>query len=300
MSEQMKDTQKGYLYASVAVLIWTGFILVSRMGGISDLGPYDVIAIRYLTCTCLLLPVWWFKYRFNLLNGKLIVASLVGGLAYALCTFRGFQLSPASHAAVLLPGLMPLFIILLSALINKKPQDKSKYLGVVIITLGVGAMFYQQFSATRNFSEGHLWLIAGAFCWSLFSVLISRWNITPWEATVSLAFITCILYLPVYIAYLPKSISSEWWPDILLQIFYQGVLATIVQMIFYVKAVQSIGPASMGAMMAAVPVLSGVIALFLFNELISTELVAGLILVSIGAWLTHSKLFQAKLISTNA
>ncbi|BFM15590.1 DMT family transporter [Maricurvus nonylphenolicus] len=298
----LQATNKGYLYALAAVVIWTGFILVSRMGGISELLSYDVIAIRYATCAALLLPVWWFKYRFNLLNWKLVVASVIGGLAYALFAFRGFQLAPASHAAVLLPGLMPLFIILLSVWINRERQSWSKWLGIGVITLGVGSLFAQQLSQSQglnqsqgqSFAEGHIWLVLAALMWALFSVLIKRWGITPWQATVSLAVITCALYLPVYMFWLPKNISTDLWPDILLQAFYQGIMATIVQMFLYVKAVQVIGPSSMGAMMAMVPVLAGVAAMFALNEPATPELLSGLVLVSVGAWVAHSQWLQTK------
>ena len=37
------STRQGYLAAFGAVLIWSGFILVSRMGGISPLLSYDLI-----------------------------------------------------------------------------------------------------------------------------------------------------------------------------------------------------------------------------------------------------------------
>jgi drug/metabolite transporter (DMT)-like permease len=283
---------KGYLYALAAALLWSGFILVSRMGGISELLAYDVIAIRYVTCATLLLPIWWFKYRFNLLDFKLFFASLVGGLAYALCTFKGFELTPASHAAILLPGLIPLLIILLAVLINKERQTIGKWLAMALTAMGIFLLFSQQLATEGGLSQGHLFLAAGAFCWALFSILVARWNISPWQATVSLAVITCILYMPVYIFLLPKNLSVNVWPDILLQAFYQGFLATIVQMIFYVRAVQILGASSMGSMMAVVPVLSGIAALFIFNESASIELVVGLMLVSLGAWLAHTKLIQ--------
>ena len=58
------------------------------------------------------------------------------------------------------------------------------------------------------------------------------------------------------------------------------------------KAVQAIGPSSMGAMMSIVPVSSGILAIFIFKEAATIELITGLILVSFGAWLAHSKLFK--------
>jgi drug/metabolite transporter (DMT)-like permease len=271
------------------------------MGGLSELLAFDVIAIRYATCAAILLPIWWFKFRFKLFTPRLIICSLVGGLAYALCAFSGFQLASASHAAILLPGMMPLFIIVLSFLINKESHGLQKWLGIGIITLGIIILFAGElgvFNGTINVNMttllGDGWLVAAAFFWALFSVLIKRWQITPWQVTVSLALLTGLFYLPVYIAFLPKAISNAGWEDILLQAFYQGIMATIVQMIFYVKAVQNIGPSNMGAVMSIVPVISGLAAIVIFNEPISEALIIGLVLVSLGAWLAHSRFFKRR------
>ncbi|PCJ35626.1 MAG: EamA family transporter [Moraxellaceae bacterium] len=279
---------RGYLCALGAVLIWSGFILVSRMGGISPLLSYDIIAIRYTTCAGLLFPVWFFWKRFNLLQPKLVISSLIGGLGYALFAFKGFKLTPASHAAILLPGLLPVSIALLSTFINKERPPLSKWLGIGTITLGIFAIFWQEFSTVGGLSEGHLSLAAAALCWAVFSVLINRWNITPWQATVSLALITCIVYLPIYLIWLPKNISTHLIQEIMVQAFYQGFLATIVQMLLYVRAVQLIGAAHMGSMMAIVPILAGFAAIPIFNETFNTTLAAALLLVSFGVWLANS------------
>lgn len=285
----MQNRQKGYLCALGAVMIWSGFILVSRRGGLSSLTAYDVIAIRYLSCAALLFPVWFFWKRFKLLQLKLIVSALIGGLSYALFAFNGFVQAPASHAAVLLPGLLPVMIIMLSSFLNGEQHQISKWLGVSVITFGIGVLFWQEYQLNGVFSQGHLCLAGAAFCWAVFSVLINRWNISPWEATVSLALVTATVYLPIYSLVLPKNISPSLWQDIVLQSFYQGFMATIVQMLLYVRAVQLIGASSMGSMMAIVPVLAGVGAIFIFNEPVRISLVMALVLVSTGIWLANTR-----------
>ncbi len=296
----MSNLTKGYLLGISAALIWCGFILVSRMGGVSELTSFDVIAIRYATCTAILLPVWlYFKFShhplgFNLLTPKLLITSLVGGLAYALCTFKGFELAPASHAAVLLPGLIPLLIIGLTIIVNKDALSLAKIVGMLVIALGISLLLYGQLTQQSGISPGHALLALGALCWAVFTVLIKRWDISPWQATVSLALITCVLYMPAYVLWLPKNMSLNVLADIGLQMAYQGVMATIIQMALYVRAVQLLGASSMGALMAIVPVVSGLAAIVLFNEAVSGELIVGLILVSLGAWLAHSKILHKK------
>lgn len=287
----MTSTQIGYLCALSAALIWSGFILVSRMGGLSELTTYDIIAIRYVTCTVLVLPIWWIKFRFRSFDKRLIAASIIGGLIYAFFAFQGFSNAPASHAAILLAGLMPFFIIILSYFLNRERPSFQKWLGVGFITLGISVLFLPLLN-NGALNEGHLYFVAAAICWSLFSVLIKRWNISPWEVTISLAVVTCVIYMPFYWLLAPKKISIELWQPIAIQAFYQGFLATIVQVVFYVKAVQNIGPSSMGSMMAIVPLISGISAVFIFNETASTSLVVGLMLVSLGAWFAHSRFVE--------
>ena len=286
----MENTKtKGYLCALAAVLIWSGFILVSRMGGISPLTAYDIIAIRYISCAAFVFPFWFFWQRFNLFQPKLIICSFIGGLAYALCAFNGFKVTPASHAAVLLPGLLPITIALISRVINKERHSAVKWLGIMMITFGIMALFWYEFQKTGSLSVGHGLLVGAAVCWATFSVLINRWGISPWEATVSLAVITCVVYIPVYLMYLPKNISTDLLQDIGVQVFYQGFLATIVQMLFYVRAVQLIGAANMGSMMAIVPILAGCSAIYIFDESLSTVLVFAMLCVSLGVWVANSK-----------
>lgn len=275
---------RGYLFGAIAVLIWSGFILVSRFGGMGPLLPADVIAIRYFTCSILLLPFWLFLYPFNLLNRKLIIAALIGGLGYALFAFQGFKTTPASHAAILLPGLLPLFISLISYFSKSEAFTPIKWIGIGMISVGIFCLFWYDILTENGITGGQLWFVGAALCWGTFSVLIKRWQISPWQATVSLAVVTACVYLPVYAFTMEKNLSVQHWQHIALQGFYQGFLATIVQMLCYVQAVRRIGPATMGSMMAMVPLIAGFASIALYDEPMSTPLLVCLVLVSCGVY----------------
>lgn len=292
--QQAREKRLGYASGITAVLIWTGFILASRQGGISALSANDVIAIRYVTCAVILLPFWLFKFRFSLRNWRLWVIGLVGGLAYALCAFRGFQLAPASHAAVLLPGALPVLTLLLAALVNREAHPYPKWLGVGLMTLGIMSLAWAEMAMNSQPGPGHFWFLSAAFFWALFSVLVKRWHITPWQATVSLAMVTSVFYLPVYLLWLPKSIALASWQDIGLQAVYQGILATIIQMLCYITAVRYIGPAAMGSLMALVPITAGLLAIWVFDEALTTWLVLAIALVSIGSWVAQQNSLRRK------
>ena len=90
----MKHWQ-GYLFALGAVSIWSGFILVSRFGGMSQLQPWDMMAIRYGTCSLILLPVWLIWWRFPVWQPRFLISASLGGLAYALCVEAGKPINDA-------------------------------------------------------------------------------------------------------------------------------------------------------------------------------------------------------------
>jgi len=286
---------KGYIFGLAAVIIWSGFILISRQGGLSELNHYDMIALRYGTCAMVLLPFWWFRQRFNLLEPKYWCVALVGGVGYALCTFQGFQLAPASHGALLLPGSMPLFIFLLAIFVGQTYFTVQKGMGILLITLGIVALFWQQLMSTNVQSDiikGDALFLLGALCWGVFSILIKHWNIPPWHAVISMAVLTSVMYLPMYFLFAPKNIAITNISTIALQMVYQGIFASIIQLYFYVRAVEILGASGMGSLMALVPLISGIAAIFIFSEAVSFSLVLGLCLVAIGAWVTHSKFLQ--------
>jgi drug/metabolite transporter (DMT)-like permease len=287
------STRLGLLCALAAALIWSGFILVSRVGGISELTPYDVIAIRYATCSVILLPIWLYFYRFNLLSWRYVMTAVIGGLAYAIFAFKGFKLSSALHGGILLPGLIPVFVAISSRMLVGAKLSGSKALGLGLIVTAITGLFISEVLEAGSLPLGDVFFVMAALCWGLYSVLINKWAISPWQATCSLAFFTSIIYLPVYLAFLPKNILNADMNDVLLQMFYQGFLASIIQMLLYVKAVKIIGAQGMGSFMALVPVVAGLFGIIILNEPYTELLWLALVLVSLGVWISNRGLSVA-------
>lgn len=281
-TNRAQDQRQGILFALAAVMIWSGFIVVSRKAGTSTLLPNDTMFLRYATCATLLFPVWLFRYRFNLFEPRFLLITLVGGLIYAACVFRGFSLTPAGHAAVLLPGSMPMMIAVCSALTRTETIRRSQWLAIGLILAGLALLL-----KTPHLNEGYAWLLAASLAWSLYSVSIKRLGISPWQGTISMALLTCLVYVPVYMV-LPKNLFNADWNDIVLQMVYQGFLATVVQMLLFVQAVRLLGPARVGIFMGLVPIFAGLLAVALLHEPFSPELGLALVLVTAGAWTAHS------------
>jgi len=280
----MTKFPKGTLDALFVILIWSGFILVSRIGGRSELLPYDVVALRFGTAAVFLAPIWFFKRRVNLLDPKMIILALTGGIGYALLAYLGFKYAPAAHGGILLPGTLPFGTALFSWIILKERPSAWRMSGLVAIALGIACLAAEASNGSPHW-RGDMAFITGSACWAVCSVLVRKWRIDAWDVTIGSALITAILYLPVYFFLLPKNIAAAPFATIALQAFYQGIMAVIVAMVLYMRAVASLGPTRIGLCMALVPVLAGFAAVPLLGEPLSVFVMLGLVCTSFGAWM---------------
>ncbi len=276
---------KGYLFASLVVAIWSGFIVVSRAGGRSPLTAWDVVAIRYAAAVVFLLPVWVRRGAARRFDARMTVLALVGGLGYSLLVFAGFKRAPAADAALLLPGLLPFTIALAARWLLDETPGRGRRVGLGFIAAAAACLAVDARHSGRHLLDGDLLLVGASIAWAVYSVLLRRWRVSPWDATIGVAVLTLGAYAPVYLLFLPKAIVSAPWSDILLQAVYQGLIATVVQMLLYVRTLALIGPTRLGLLMALVPGIAAVAAVPLLGESLTAGQVAGLLLAGIGAWI---------------
>lgn len=283
---QRTDHLKGYLYAGATLCIWTGFVLVSRLGGKSVLTPYDVFALRLVVASLILLPL-----AGSLVSGgewrdrRLWVLALVGGLLYGVLVYSGFKFAPAAHGGILLSGLQPFLISAIVWLLAGTRPTRLRGIGLAGIAVGVccAAMpYFMHWSPAVLL--GDILLILSSVAWAFYSVLAKRWGFSPWTLTRAVALGSAILYLPVYALWLPKALAAAPLSMMLAQGLYQGIGATILAMIFFLRAVASLGPERTAAILALVPVTSGLLAVPLLDEPLTGWLLAGLVFVSLGAY----------------
>ena len=283
-----REQLQGYLAAIGTVAIWSGFIVISRLGGKSVLTPFDVLALRLGFAALLLLPFAGSLPPGSWTDARLWTLTLCGGVIYGVAVYSGFKFAPASHAGILLPGIQPFLIPLVGWLIMGTRAQRQQLQGLVAIGLGVlcvasPSILHGQWDPTVLL--GDLLFLLASVAWAIYSVLAKRWGFSPWVLTRVLAIGSAALYLPIYAVFLPRNLEAAPLSTLILQGLYQGVGTTIVAMLLFLKAVATIGPARMGSMIALVPVLAGVAAAPLLDEPLTPELIAGLVLVSIGAFI---------------
>lgn len=285
----MPDTKKqlkGYLAACATLVIWTSFVLVSRLGGKSLLTPYDVLALRLITASLILLPLSASLLR----NGewhdrRLWILAMTGGLIYGVLVYGGFKLAPAAHG-ILLSGMQPFLITAAVWLIAGTRPSRIRSIGLSSIAIGVFCAAVPYFTHWSNDTLlGDALLLLSSIAWALYSVLAKHWGYSPWTLTRAVALGSAILYLPIYALWLPSQLDAAPLSMILMQGLFQGIGATILAMIFFLRAVASLGAERTAAFLALVPVSAGVLAVPLLDEALTGWLMSGLVFVSLGAYI---------------
>jgi drug/metabolite transporter (DMT)-like permease len=286
------STLQGYLAALATVIIWAGFILISRMGGKTALSSWDIVALRLGTASVLLLPFSLNIPRRNWLDARLWALSMIGGLSFLVLVYAGFKFAPAAHGAILVPGMQPFLVTLLAWVLMGAVPPRQRLWGLLPIALGVGCVAVPQFwGQVHPVSGPHTWvgdglLLGASVAWASYSVLVKKWPYEPWLLTRFVALGSALVFFPVYLLALPSHLSEVPMSMLLLQGLYQGIGPTIVAMVLFLKAVSILGAERTGALVALVPVLAGLGAVPLLDEPLSIWLVAGLLLVSGGALLS--------------
>jgi drug/metabolite transporter (DMT)-like permease len=278
-------TRNGYLFGFVTVLLWAGFVLLSRTAESNGLNGFDLTALRFGTASLLLIPAWWFWLRVPLFNWHMLALVATGGIGYAVCVYSAFHFAPASHGAILLSGILPFFVTLMAWLVLGERPSRARYIALMTIGFGVLCLAFHSLNGLRQSWPGDLLLVGSSCLWGLYTVLVKRWGKTPWEITIGVALLSALIYLPVYGLFLPKGLPHAPWHAIIIQGFFQGVLVVIVAMLCFMQAMERLGPTRLGAVMATVPAFAGLGAVFVLGEPFSWLLVAGLVLTCGGAWL---------------
>lgn len=277
--------RSGYFYAAACVLIWSGFVLLSRVAGKTALNGFDLTALRFGTAAILLLPAWLFWKRVPLFNRRMLVLVATGGIGYAVVVYSSFRFAPAAHGAVLLSGILPFFVAVLAWRLLDQPLSPNLRKALLLIALGVSGLAVHSLHDLGSSWPGDLMMITASFLWGLYTVLVKKWGYSPWDTTLGVALLAALIYLPVYALFLPKGIDQVPVSAIATQAFYQGVLVVIVAMVLYMQALVRLGPTQLGAVMATVPAVAGIGATLALGEPFSAWLVTGLVLTSAGAWM---------------
>ena len=280
------DAVRGLLAALLVVVFWSGFNIVSRFGATASFTPFDIAALRYGVSGTIALP---FFLRYVPMRDwpRHAVLACVGGLAYALCVYWGFAFAPSAHAGVFVNGGIPFWTIVIMAVTSGFRIARPTVVALLLSTAGLLLIGFESLLAPAQGSEwiGDLLFLTAALAWAIFGLLMRRWQVKPQFGILGIASFSALVFMPIYLLWLPSSIAAASWGEIALQCVYQGVIASMLAAGFYSYAVQKVGAGEASMMLALVPAFTAIGAYLILDEALGLTTIVGIVVVSIGALL---------------
>jgi drug/metabolite transporter (DMT)-like permease len=276
-----RERRIGLACAFSILLVWAGFILVSRFGATGTMTPWDLAAVRFAGAFLTALPIaarhGWPRLR--PFRAAVIVAT--AGLGFPLLAFAGFQFAPAAHGGVMLPGMLPLQTALLVWLVLGERWTAGRLASLLLVLAGVALLASETLVQDPGAWRGDVLLFAGSFSWAIYTLMVRLWRVPALEAMLAIALYAAPVYAPLWLLVLPSRLGSVSLDELLFQLVYQGALAVVLAGFLFTRALIALGPSVLTTITAVVPALSAMAAWPLLGEPLGLKGVAGMALVTI-------------------
>lgn len=281
----MTARTQGYLFVLITMCIWGGFTIFSRLNLHWHVSAWDLVAMRFAIAFLILMPVLIYKKNLAFLwHPRPVILALTGGLAYCLTVYTAFLQAPAAHAAIFLNGCIPLCTAVAAYLLFRQPFDKHTWLSLSIMLSALVLMSYLMLhDQTTALGLGDLLFFISAVWWGIFTVLLKQWKLSAWHSMASVAIWSAIIYLPVYILFVPKHFQEAEPIHLVIQGLFHGVLVVIIATLTYVAAIERLGAFKTGSIVTLAPFIAAVIAVPLLDEPLNAAIACGLVGMGIGA-----------------
>jgi drug/metabolite transporter (DMT)-like permease len=281
------------------VLIWTSFILIARVSAKGHLTPFDIAFVRFAFSGLVALPVVFWRRDWLLKQlapdrrvavRRAAALAVTAGVGYCSFGYSGFFFAPVSHAAVLLPGSLPLYTAVFAAILLGERFAPARLIGLAAIVAGnllVGSSSLMQAFGGAHTWKGDVLFIGAAMSWALYSVLCRRWHLGAVPATCAIAIGCLVSYVPVFAiaaatGLVPTQLASAPWSEIAFQAGYQGGISMFLAGVAFTQVIKTFGPVRTTMITAVVPVLATIAAVPLLGESLTAVSVAGLVSVTLG------------------
>jgi drug/metabolite transporter (DMT)-like permease len=274
--------------ALLAVAIWSGWLVITRVAVTSTLTAEDLSALRFGSAGLMLLPVLWRRGlavdRFGWRGLALIV--ICAGAPYVLLASHGLALATAAEAGVLIPGTIPLFVALISAVTVRERVGRIARIGLGLIVAGIAAIVVPALLQAVGWQlAGYAICLVSAVMWAAYTIEARRAGVDALHATAIIMVISAALFIPIYLL-LPgqrlwQASATEFW----VQLIYQGPVTGIVALLVYTRAVALLGATRASSFTALLPLSAMLLAIPVVGEWPTTRIAVGAVLAAAGVLL---------------
>ncbi len=284
-----------YIKLLFTAMFWGGTFIAGRSIA-GTVGPFSAAFIRFAIASIALYLIIRKKEGGLPLPGKdkllpVLLLGITGIFTYNVFFFKALQHIGAGRASVIVAN-NPIFIAFISALVFKEVLNFQRVTGILISVCGA-LIVITRGNITELLSgsigPGEIFTFISVASWVTYSIIgkIVMKDFTPLQAvTYSVIIGAALLFIPACMEGMVSDVFTYRITD-WLSLAYLGLFGTVLGFVWYYQGIYAIGAMKAGLFINFVPVSAVFFAFLILHEPLTFSLLAGLLFVSTGVYLTN-------------
>ena len=286
---------KAYVFLILCTLFWAGNFIVGKVATLFEIPPFTLNFYRWLIAFFILFPFTYKKIfkGFEEIKNKIVPLSL---MAFTSITIFNSVIYYSLNFTQVLNGVLmistiPVLIIFFSSCFTSERIKFTQIIGVITSLFGV-LVIITKFELNKllklNLNKGDLWILVAMISWATYSIMVKekKINLSPFALLETLIFIGLLFLLPFYLYELYSAKYLNINVPVILTIGYVVLFAGIGAYIFWIGAIQLIGPSRSGVFLHLIPIFSSLMAIFLLGERLAIFHVLGACFIIFGIFVS--------------
>ena len=283
-----------YLLLTLTTLMWGGNAVAGRLA-VDAISPMALTSLRWVV-VCAVMPVLLrhqIRAHWPVLKAhwKFIVAmGTVGFTAFNALMYLAAYSTTAINIGIL-QGSIPVFVLIGAFIAYRTPIGPVQALGVLVTLLGVAVVASRGDIAVLRqfaFAPGDLFMIIACTFYAGYTVAIrSRPQVPGLVFFSALAMVACLVSLPLLVIEIAQGAFTVKTPQGWLILLYVAIGPSILSQLFFMRAVELIGPGRAGVFVNLVPVFAPILAVLILGEQLALYHGVALLLVLGGIFIAE-------------
>ena len=277
----------GVLCGTGAALGWAAGFVAAKHGVTIGFSPADLALHRFLWSGLLLMPLILRDGITDLGGfgwGRGLVMSVLSGPPQAMIAYTGFMLVPLGHGTTIQPACAALAGLILATLVLGEHPTGQRIIGGATIIAGLLVFGAESITTIGSHGVGGdlLFATAGLF-WATFGILLRYWRVSGTRAVAAVGALSVVVFAPLHALFVGyDGILRMSLAENMLQVVVQGILAGVLPIFLFARAVILLGAGRTATFPALVPGFSMIIGYLALGVVPSIPQVIGLVIVVIG------------------
>ena len=277
----------GILCGTGAALGWAAGFVAAKHGVTVGFSPADLAFHRFFWSGLLLMPVALRDGIGDLGGfgwGRGLMMSVLAGPPQALLAYSGFVLVPLGHGTTIQPACAALFGLILATLMLQEKATLPRIVGGIAIIAGLMVFGWESLTTIGHEGVGgDLLFVTAGFFWAMFGTLLRFYRMSGTRAIAVVGVLSVVVYAPLYAIVVGfHNMLHLGLAENLVQMVVQGLLAGMLPIYLFARAVILLGAGRAATFPALVPGFGLLIGYLALGVVPSVPQLIGLAIVVVG------------------